>query len=121
MCTSDNCRIGNDCHSNFLHRLRSDGVNYAADFLSQAAGVSQFADGGIKVGECSGVLPPPAPSGCGIPPEFGGTPCTQPCIYVQSVVYLTRHILQAFRSSCQQVVCFCITAPTVKMHNTLVK
>lgn len=45
------CRIGDDCHSNFRHRLRSNGVNYVRDFLSQTTGVSQFADGGIKVGQ----------------------------------------------------------------------
>lgn len=38
---------------NFCCRLRSDGVNYVRDFLSQAAGVSQFADGGIKVGNAA--------------------------------------------------------------------
>lgn len=45
------CCIGDDCHSNFRHRLRTNGVNYVRDFLSQTAGVSQFADGGIKVGQ----------------------------------------------------------------------
>lgn len=38
-------------------------------FLPQTAGVSQFADGGIKVGKCSGLVPgprggPPRPAAC---------------------------------------------------------
>lgn len=45
------CRIGDDCHSNFRLQLQSNGVNYVVHFLSQTAGVSQFADGGIKVGQ----------------------------------------------------------------------
>lgn len=59
-------------------------MNYVRDFLSHAAAVSQFADGGIKVGKCSGLVPGPRGRGgggllpCGMPPEFGGAPCIQP-------------------------------------------
>lgn len=69
------CRFGDDCHSNFRLQLRSNGVNYVTDFLSQTAGVSQFADGGIKVGQvqwstsCACPLPPCTRRGAMSPPR----------------------------------------------------
>lgn len=67
--------IGDDFRSDFRCWLRSNGVNYVRDFLSHAAAVSQFADGGIKVGKCSGLVPGPRGRGGG-----GGPSCPAACL-----------------------------------------